>query len=262
MLVVCTWWLPGAQQGPSGSSSQPAPANRLLIKTGMGRLYLQVAPLRCTACCAELPTSHSQAALTHQMLCWPVLRRRQSEHGPGSNMHLGTDLCTGLTLWPPSGAVSLQDVAEHLAGAASPVQSRPWCQCLTDGPAQTSAQLMALPPCAIAADVAGLPLRQSPSHLQSCLLSREKTPGRLGSHLTEALQRRPGMQKALLVLALLGVSMVISDGVLTAAASVMSAMSGLPVLILPSVTVSTRCSLVDWAASSCCCLVAVKSNRS
>ena len=37
------------------------------------------------------------------------------------------------------------------------------------------------------------------------------------------------MQKALLVLALLGVSMVIGDGVLTAAASVMSAMSGLQV---------------------------------
>ena len=58
---------------------------------------------------------------------------------------------------------------------------------------------------------------------------REKKPGRLGSHLTKALQNRPSMQKALLVLALLGVSMVIGDGVLTAAASVMSAMSGLQV---------------------------------
>ena len=99
-------------------------------------------------------------------------------------------------------------------------------------PAQKFAQLMVPPLAPCAADVAGLSRSKShisASHSHFCVSIREKTQGRLGSHLTRALQNRPSMQKALLVLALLGVSMVIGDGVLTAAASVMSAMSGLQV---------------------------------
>ena len=56
------------------------------------------------------------------------------------------------------------------------------------------------------------------------------------------------MQKALLVLALLGVSMVIGDGVLTAAASVMSAMSGLQVAN-SSISNSERLLLIEGLGS-------------